>query len=259
MIADVGAREDPGRSLKRNASDMSVDGYWGPRSATVEEATTLLLDFMRGVGTLGPPVDRMFVARNSPRQELIPWVDDIALAERLVLKGRMWSDTRPREVMADGGYSVMFDQNLRQRWSASVNVSVGVTSPWLDNRLGIDLGPGLGHDDAVERRLLDALELIIRIGRPEFAVVRSAGIRDLLPWNERGDFMLGWITYVSGEHLSTRPALPSIPGRVERRDDGSVLIRLTSEWFDHEREDHRTTLRMADEALLRVGVYRRKD
>jgi hypothetical protein len=177
--------------------------YWGARAETVEECSKKVSKTLALLMETGLPYFQQWYKLGKSRKDALKHKVTINEAElvKLLEKGR-------DRFFPDLGYSLSLWNGLPEEEDLSISFRCGSTFAKTGNTINFNL-PKKGEQisDLINfERVYNLLSRLIPIWVPDWAVVDSYSLIDLIPENEK----LGWLTFFSNQYqeseLSSHPS-----------------------------------------------------
>jgi hypothetical protein len=220
--------------------------YWSARRESLQECARRVTAVLRALSGCNPSSARWF-RKGMDRAGALQ--HEVAINEQsiatILLEGRVRGDYSG-EVFEDGGFSLDLWNGASQGREMAISIRCGAYSPWLTNRVVLDLP--LDRKESADimnfLALRRILVVLVRCFKPDWGAVTHADLRDGILRTPTGEPTAGWLTYLSRKYGA---AFPDGGHEVERVDNLGELLIATREHFDLSRADHvGATLKVAE-------------
>ena len=227
--------------------------YWGVRPETASECAEHALLFFEKLTRIDPSWQQWCRAGKRPRgaPPLKANVSDKQELEELFRRGRNRANVR-KEVDEELGFYITV-------WTPEKNYTMvrihgGVYTPFISNVCVITFpSEGASAERILRMSVMKQVLMCMTMAwDPEWAVVTSGDVRDLVLQREKNEDAIGWLMYCSNRRGRV-PPLPA-PARIERVQDKGTLITLSEERFTASNPEHVARAVRIHELLARAGL-----
>ena len=212
-----------------------IGAYWGPRKDPLADCTRHIYDFLTGLAN----IDAFFSQwkrQGRSRIDAMKKVVEISYDELYKLLSRGVNRTDVGRIVIESlGNNISLWDGTDEDTDHSISINCNVTSIRVKNSCLLDFP----SDTGILARLLrpecstEILELMIRCFTPDYAVVTSDKIRQIV---EPSDITIGWISYYAADYLQV-PLLPEI-FQTRTVEGQGTLITAGNEPLTHENPEH---------------------
>ena len=233
----------------------TVGVYWAARREEVNECARRADLFFQMLAQCDASLGQWYragrVARGSPGCPV--HVNDRGEIEDLLLRGRNRADL-DNSVIEDLGFGLHVWNQRPDARATILDITCGVYTEWVSNVCL--LRPPI-EGEAAERMLNSPilariLECMATAWDPDWGVVTTHQVRDLIPSADEKDAEVGWMNYFS-RRRGTVPPLPA-PVRIEPVGSLGMLIILTPERFTASNPEHIALGLRVRDLLDRAGL-----
>lgn len=198
--------------------------YWGPRPTSLDVCAKKLAETLQGLGQRHEVLRTWFRRADTKAEALKTRVPmDVDGLRELLARGRNYTDVG-HQVIQELGFSASA-WNGDDATPATFSVACGGSSPWVPNKLVVDLPPpaGIGaelYQLSVARSLMT---MLIEMWNPDWATFASRSMHVGEQERQRGGPRVGWLTYLS-TRFGELPLL-GLPTTVEEiSGKGSLIV-----------------------------------